>query len=189
MFTENPNFWKGNCGIWTFDSFVKLKMPYIRIHNITVQNGSMLTNLKDISPQSMYYINNCLSIVGFRYVLSVTYSNVSGNILTIQFELNNIGLNSCYFDIYTMYYRIKNNVTSTTQDVEIPVNFKSILPQNSKPGQFAIGNGTLFNLNIDVTGMTSYTVSLIIKDKLFQTPMYLSNYNRQGDGSYLLYSK
>lgn len=188
-FPKNP-YWGGSSGLWTYSLFTKLKMPYVRINNISYQIGFTMYSIGQVSPQTMYQINNCLSIVGFRYVLSNIYSTVTSGLLKIEFELSNIGLNKCFFDIYKMYYRIKNLDTLAITDVEITYDLRTLLPKNRKPGQFAIGNGQSFTLeNINVSSLSAYSVSLIIKDKInLQNPLYLSNYNRQADGSYLLYT-
>jgi hypothetical protein len=189
MFVNDPSYWKGNCGMWTYDLFTKLKMPYTRIHNISVTNTGTYAHLDTVSKQTFYHINNSLSVVGFRYVLSIIYSRFASNILTLNYELNNIGLNKCFFDIYQMYIRVVNNTTSVVTDTLVSYDLRNLVPKNSKVGQYALGNGEIFTFTQDFTGVPSFSVSLIIKDKInLQNPLYLSNNNRQVDGSYLLFS-
>ena len=188
MWTNNA-YWGDNCGLWAYDLFKLTKQPFVRAHNITITppNAASIL-LRNISGQSYYVINNILSCVGFRYVLSVLRGNINDSKLSIEWELANIGLNKCYFDIYELYYRIKKN-TGDIQDVKIEYDLKTLMPiAEQEPLLFAIGNGKYFKYETEIDE-TFESISLIVKDKKgIQNPLYLSNYERQEDGSYLLYS-
>ena len=188
MWTNNA-YWGGNCGLWAYDLFKLTKQPFVRAHNITITppNAASIL-LRNISGQSYYVINNILSCVGFRYVLSVLRGDINDSKLSIEWELANIGLNKCYFDIYELYYRIKKN-TGDIQDVKIEYDLKTLMPiAEQEPLLFAIGNGKYFKYETEIDE-TFESISLIVKDKKgIQNPLYLSNYERQEDGSYLLYS-
>lgn len=188
MWTNNA-YWGSNCGLWAYDLFKLTKQPFVRTHNITITppNAASIL-LRNISGQSYYVINNILSCVGFRYVLSVLSGNINDSKLSIEWELANIGLNKCYFDIYELYYRIKKS-TGDIQDVKIKYDLRTLMPiAEQEPLLFAIGNGKYFKYETKIDE-TFESISLIVKDKKgIQNPLYLSNYGRQEDGSYLLYS-
>ena len=185
---QGNEYWGGNNFLNTYNSFVLFKQPYIRMHNMTVttKKGSYL--IKKISPQTYYVLNNVLSCVGFRYVMSVLNTKVGATYVNIEWELTNIGLNKCFFNIYELYYRV-HNTDGTLIDTKIDYDLRTLKPWNDIPLLFAIGNGKYFSTEIPITDKTK-DVSIIVKDvKGIQSPLYLSNYGRQEDGSYLLWEK
>lgn len=66
------------------------------MHNMTVTTDKGSYPIKRISPQTYYVLNNVLSCVGFRYVLSVLNTQVGTASVSIEWELTNIGLNKCF---------------------------------------------------------------------------------------------
>ena len=182
------DYWGGNDFLNTYNSFVLFKQPYIRMNNMTVTTGKGAYLIKKISPQTYYVLNNVLSCVGFRYVLSVLNTKMGATSVNIEWELTNIGLNKCFFNIYELYYRV-HNTDGTVIDTKIDYDLRTLKPWNDIPLLFAIGNGKYFSTEIPITDKTK-DVSIIIKDvKGIQSPLYLSNYGRQEDGSYLLWKK
>ena len=180
--------WSGNNFMNTYNSFVLFKQPYIRIHNMTVTTDKGHYSIRKISPQTYYVLNNVLSCVGFRYVMSVLNTKVGATYVNIEWELTNIGLNKCFFNIYELYYRV-HNTDGTLIDTKIDYDLRTLKPWNGIPLLFAIGNGKYFSTEIPITDKTK-DVSIIVKDvKGIQSPLYLSNYGRQEDGSYLLWEK
>ena len=185
---EASRFWGGNDFLNTYNSFMLFKQPYIRMHNMTVTTNNGSYSIKKISPQTYYVLNNVLSCVGFRYVLSVLNTKIGATSVSIEWELTNIGLNKCFFNIYELYYRV-HNTDSTVIDTKIDYDLRTLKPWNDIPLLFAIGNGKYFSTEIPITDKTK-DVSIIIKDiKGIQSPLYLSNYGRLEDGSYLLWEK
>lgn len=158
------------------------------MNNMTVKTGKGAYLINKISPQTYYVLNNVLSCVGFRYVLSVLNTKMGATSVNIEWELTNIGLNKCFFNIYELYYRV-HNTDGTVIDTKIDYDLRTLKPWNDIPLLFAIGNGKYFSTEIPITDKTK-DVSIIIKDvKGIQSPLYLSNYGRQEDGSYLLWKK
>lgn len=182
------DYWGGNDFLNTYNSFILFKQPYIRMHNMTVTTDKGSYPIKKISPQTYYVLNNVLSCVGFRYVLSVLNTQVGTASVSIEWELTNIGLNKCFFNIYELYYRV-HEIDGTVIDTKIDYDLRTLKPWNDIPLLFAIGNGKYFNTEIPITDKTK-DISIIIKDiKDIQSPLYLSNYGRLEDGSYLLWEK
>ena len=185
---QGNEYWGGNNFLNTYNSFVLFKQPYIRMQNMTVTTKKGSYSIKKISPQTYYVLNNVLSCVGFRYVMSVLNTKVGATYVNIEWELTNIGLNKCFFNIYELYYRV-HNTDGTLIDTKIDYDLRTLKPWNDIPLLFAIGNGKYFSTEIPITDKTK-DVSIIVKDvKGIQSPLYLSNYGRQEDGSYLLWEK
>lgn len=185
---EGRGWWNGNNFLNTYNSFTLFRQPYIRMHNMTVATAKGAYLIKNISPQTYYVLNNVLSCVGFRYVLSILNTKVGSTSVSIEWELTNIGLNKCFFNIYELYYRV-HKTDGTVTDTKIDYDLRTLEPWNDTPLLFAIGNGKYFNVEIPITNETK-DVSLIIKDvKGIQSPLYLSNYGRLEDGSYVLWKK
>ena len=185
---QDNKYWGGNNFLNTYNSFVLFKQPYIRMHNMTVTTNKGSYSIQKISPQTYYVLNNVLSCVGFRYVMSVLNTKVGATYVNIEWELTNIGLNKCFFNIYELYYRV-HNTDGTLIDTKIDYDLRTLKPWNDIPLLFAIGNGKYFSTEIPITDKTK-DVSIIVKDvKGIQSPLYLSNYGRQEDGSYLLWEK
>ena len=183
---QDNSYWGGNDFLNTYNSFLLFKQPYIRIHNMSITTNKGTYSIKKISPQTYYVLNNVLSCVGFRYVLSILHTDKKTNSVNIEWELTNIGLNKCFFNIYELYYRV-HNTDDTVIDTKINYDLRTLKPWNDIPLLFAIGNGKYFNTEIPITDKTK-DISLIIKDiKDIQSPLYLSNYGRLEDGSYLLW--
>lgn len=91
-----------------------------------------------------------------------------------------------FFNIYELYYRV-HEIDGTVIDTKIDYDLRTLKPWNDIPLLFAIGNGKYFNTEIPITDKTK-DISIIIKDiKDIQSPLYLSNYGRLEDGSYLLW--
>ena len=185
---QDNGYWGGNNFLNTYNSFVLFKQPYIRMQNMTVTTKKGSYSIQKISPQTYYVLNNVLSCVGFRYVMSVLNTKVGATYVNIEWELTNIGLNKCFFNIYELYYRV-HNTDGTLIDTKIDYDLRTLKPWNDIPLLFAIGNGKYFSTEIPITDKTK-DVSIIVKDvKGIQSPLYLSNYGRQEDGSYLLWEK
>lgn len=195
MWNDNESRWGGSCGMRLYDQFLFLKIPFIRASNLSVTQNGHWNRLAKVSQPTLYYINNCLSMVGFRYVMTPTYSIKNSKSLQIGWELTNIGLNRCYFDFYKAYYRIRDLKTDKYKDIPVLNNkgenfdLTTLAPGNVEPLQYSLGNGYAFNAEFALSGLPfNYSISLIIKDtKGLQNPLYLSNYERQSDGSYLIY--
>lgn len=179
-------YWKGGCGLWALNTFNMFKASHIRVANLTYAISDKTYKIKDVSRSTYKLIGQALSSVGFRYVLSVIAKEKIDNTVNVEFEIANIGLNRCFFDIYKMYYVIKNLSNGTVTEIPIDYDLRLLKPESS-PMVYMVGTGKIFKLqrNIDY----ECEISLIIKDKLgIQNPLYLSNYDRQENGSYILYT-
>lgn len=180
-------YWDGNIPTYLYNELVMFKIPYIRIHNISYSSNSHLTAINKISKSIFYKINSCLSMVGFRYVYNlIYYKKNTDNSLNIGIELTNIGLNKCFFDIYELFFRVKNKDNNEITDIKIDFNLNNLMPKNTEPLEYSLGDGKVIESTI--SGLPeNYSVSIIGKDKYnLQSPLYFSNYGRQEDGSYLL---
>lgn len=174
--------------ILAYSAFCQLKFSYFRVHNLTTDSSR--GSIKDSFPESYYIVNNALSIVGFRFVLSlVRYAVNSGTSVSLYWTITNIGLNKCWFDIYRFYYRIVDLDNDSYTDELIDVSACDIVPsQWAVPGRFSLGMGKQFEKTFSSLP-THYSINVIGKDVLgLQSPFYFSNYDRQEDGSYILYS-
>ena len=120
---------------------------------MTVTTNKRAYLMKNISPQTYYGLNNVLSCVGFRYVLSVLNTKVGSTSVSIEWELTNIGLNKCFFNIYEPYYRV-HKTDGTVTDTKIDYDLRTLEPWNDTPLLFAIGNGEYFNVEIPITNET-----------------------------------
>lgn len=184
MWLGQPGWGHQNC-LWAFETFLRFKAPYFRVSNTRFYDTKHGFNIP-IDEVSAYYLSNALAIVGFRYVMTKFKSQKTGTSLTLAFELSNIGLSACRFDLYKMYYRVYDLDLGTFTDVAIDYDLRNLNPANNIPCQYVVGAGQQFYATLSVANRCR--VSLIIKDKLdLQNPLYLSNYGRNDDGSYTLY--
>lgn len=174
-------------GLIVYSAFCQLKCAYFRVHNLTI--GRAKGNVRVSSPETYYIINNSLSIVGFRFVLSLIFADTVQDGIKLSWTITNIGLNKCWFDIYRFYYRIVDLDNDSYTDELIDVSACDIVPsQWAVPGRFSLGMGKQFEKTFSNLP-THYSINVIGKDVLsLQNPFYFSNYDRQEDGSYVLYS-
>lgn len=188
---QNSSYWGNSQGLWEYDSFTLFKLPFIKVHNMTLtfpEGGNI--DITEIDPYTRSILNNCLSMVGFRFVMMPYKFSLEGNKINLKWTLINIGLNKLFFDIYKPYYRVLNlEDTEQFTDIEIDFDLCSLEPnKDAEPLQYAINNGHYFNDDIEVS-YSKCEISLIIKDKYnIQTPLFLSNYGRQEDGRYIMFS-
>ena len=174
---------------WEFFNFVKrYRLPYVRVSNITVQMSDIGSKLiKDICPTNYYAINNALAITGFRYVITCIGSAGDSTELKLVWEITNIGVNKCFFNIYNLYYRIYDIDTDTFTERSINVDICKIMPSKyAEPCRYFIGQGVV--IKDTFTNLPShYSINVIGKDKKgIGNPIYFSSYDRQNDGSYIL---
>lgn len=187
-FAMFPNeYWGGNIPTYLYNELLMFKIPHIKISNISYQYSDKVVPINNISKSIFYKINNCLSMVGFRYVYNlINYKKNLDNSLYICIELTNIGLNKCFFDIYELFYRIKNKDNDEITDIKIEFNLNDLMPKNTEPIEYSLGDGKFLESTLSELP-ENYSISIIGKDKYnLQSPLYFSNYGRQEDGSYLL---
>lgn len=185
---QQGSYWGYDQGLHTLKSFKLMKAPHFRMHNITdtFPNGENV-NIEKVNPMIMQHITSALATVGSRYVMTPLKSYKTTEGVKICFTIDNIGLTIPHFDIFDLYYRVKDLDSDAFTDIPVETSLKDIKP-NTEPLLYSVSNGTFFEKVISV-GYTNYTVSIIGKDKLnLQSPMYFSNYNRNTDGSYLICS-
>lgn len=174
---------------WEFFNFVKrYRLPYVRVSNITVYMSDIGAKLiRYTCPTNYYAINNALAITGFRYVITRIGSAGDSTELKLVWEITNIGVNKCFFDIYNLYYRIYDIDTGTFTERSINVDICRIMPSEyAEPCRYFIGQGVV--IEDTFTNLPSnYSINVIGKDKKgIGNPIYFSNYDRQTDGSYIL---
>lgn len=185
----NANNWGKNIGQWSYDLIKFLKVGFLRIPKLSVDNGSKKYTINNASPYVYNVINSIASCIGFRLVYSVFYINKVENNLTIDIEINNIGTNRLYFDLYNVCLRVidGNSDGSVYTDIMLEVDLTQISPANgNEPLQYGFGNGEIVSKTISLP-YTNNIVKLIAKDKLGFEPMYFSNYERDENGCYPVY--
>lgn len=199
-------------GLHALKVFKLFKAPHFRFHNMTDS-----TEAKDSEGKSSYHIyiakdekkvwldlTRALACVGGRFVVlpvSVDFVNQKA-----YFRLTNIGLTPAAWDIFDIKIRVRN-LNDTTEYIDlvptnIPpkpkagqaqeepkiINLTEIYPK-TEPLLYSASNGEVFQCDISQIEYSDYTISIIGVDKLgFPRGMYFSNYNRNGDGSYLLFT-
>lgn len=169
-------------GLWAHETFLRTKASHFRVHNLYIDGKE----ISKCAPSLYKRINNSLSMVGFRFVLTKYRSTRNSESVTLSWELSNIGISKCVFDIYKSYYKVINKEDGTFTEMPIDFDLRSLEPNSTEPLLFGLRNGHLFNDTINVP--TSCRVELVVKDKIgLQNPLYLSNYGRQDDGGYILY--
>lgn len=188
----NSNYWGDGAGLWQFNLIKALKLTNIRVHNMTLTyygNPNKTFAIQSIYPSLYQNIANSISMIGFRFVIG-SYSYYTNKILTIFLHITNIGLTKSYFDIYKPYYIIENLETEESTEYPLSLDLCSITPNvRNKPLQFSASDGVVTKIDIDTSAFSKFNVRLVAKDKYkMQTPLYFSNYGRQSDGSYILYS-
>jgi hypothetical protein len=187
---DGIDYWQGEAGLWALERVRRLKMSVIKATNITLQLNDMSATtikIKDISPYINYVISSAIAIVGARFVVTpFSFVELEDRKAKITWNISNIGTNTCRFDIFDVYYRVRNLDTGEYTDVKTNINLCDIAPYGEAM-VYSINNGITVTYTID-TLYENYEIDLIALDKLdLQVPMYFSNYGRKDDGSYLLF--
>jgi hypothetical protein len=188
-------YWGDSAGLWTFQTMTRMKMAHCKLQNWIMFNNGRFTNVMNTNPFLFYYLNSCVSMVGYRFVVSVPNSRMvkdetgKPDILDFDMELTNIGLTKCFFDVYKPYWLVKDKDGKVLEKTPIDCDLTTLEPKNREPLQFAYGNGKVitFYRNLGKEQPSWQSVSVVAEDKAgIQPPLKFSNYGRQKDGSYIL---
>lgn len=175
----------GNSGAYALKTFKLLKAPHFRLSNMTSQGEDISYRVNTLDKKVYLEYIRALSCVGSRFVLTPISYITSNN--KLQFRIVNIGLTAPYFDYYTVKIRVRNLDVDEYFDVSTNIDLTSISPLN-EPLLYILSNGEACNITLPAISYTNYTISIIGIDKMGFEPMYFSNYDRNTDGSYLLFT-
>lgn len=156
------------------------------LSGLSMANFTILENWKHQEiPDSIYEnARNCVSMLGYRIVLSDVKFKKSKSNKSISFILTNIGTSRMFHNYYRIHLIVKNKEGRIIKDKLSTFDLRTLFPSKSEPLYFNPKEGARIT---EILGNIKGYVYLLIEDKEgIEYPMTLSNYGRCEDGSYFL---